>query len=458
MSRIHRWPLSPVLAAVLSACTAPDKMVGDTDETPVHTGDTDGDTAGDDTATPDFSSVQRIVLVTLDTLRADRMGSERMPFLAGMEAEGVVWAEAWAQTWTFAGMGTAITGRNPATWGSESFAGRGAELPALSADVPTLAEVLSARGWEAGYWASNLVGIATGLDRGYDSVNTMGVRESDWPKNVSAWLGDTAGQRQLLHIHMNDVHDPYNVWGESCAAEMSELPLETCRYDLLEETDNGLTKAMEDMLVGAFSESSEDFAACASMVTQLYDCEVVALDAALQRVFGRLEEDGYLEDALVVIAPDHGEGLFDPNPNHGVDLRAPITRSRVILWAPRRLAPEVVEVRLGLDDILPTIDALLDLGLEMETTGLPYWEVPADRVVSGYNFARPDVGRPGETHYAVNDTWHYISGSDGVEQLYDYRTDPGELDNLAGRVDIPADLAAAVAAQREITAGYLEDQ
>lgn len=453
MAGAPRTLLLLCLAAAVVACKA-DRSDSDPDAPCCDSTPESGDTGG---PPGDFSGVQRVILITVDTLRADRYGGEHMPFLAGLEAEGVLWTGAWAQSWTYAGTGSQITGRNPSTWGRDSYDSSGSGLPVLSEDVPTAAGMLKEQGWATAYWTSNEVAMTTGLDRDYDSAILMGVDDGTWRVDLSTWLGDTADQPQFVHLHLNDSHDPYNAWGEDCAADQELLDFDACPYDLLTGSEQGVQAAATDVIAGTFGEWSPEFDECAALVTSLYDCEVEGLDENIQKLFGRLDEDGLLTDTLIVISPDHGEGLFDPNPNHGFDMRTPVTRSRVLFWAPGRLEPDVVDTPVALEDILPSINALLDLGLDTsEMTGMPYWESPADRVVTGYNIAAPEGSAATETHYAADATWHYIRSSAGVEELYAWQDDPLENTNLIGIEPVPADLQDAVDAQALRTAEYLE--
>jgi choline-sulfatase len=164
-----------------------------------------------------------ILLVTLDTTRADALGAyggaARTPSLDGLAARGVRFEEALsAVPLTLPAHATLFTGLDPVEHGlRDNGAGR------LAAGIPTLAEALRARGYAtAGVIASRVLDRRFGLDRGFDRYEeTMAAErlgEYGYPERPAAQVVDAAlawartadpARPQFLWVHFYDPHAPY---------------------------------------------------------------------------------------------------------------------------------------------------------------------------------------------------------------------------------------------------------
>jgi arylsulfatase A-like enzyme/Tfp pilus assembly protein PilF len=226
-----------------------------------------------------------VLLVTIDTLRADRVGAyghaaAATPTLDRLAREGVLVEEAVVQVpQTRPSHASILTGLLPYEHGI-----RDNSSPPLPARFATLATVLKAQGYATGAAVGAYpVSRASGLDRGFDVFDDpFGSGESATARNprternaaevVDAALRFLARPRQapfFLWVHLFDPHHPY------------EAP---APYR-------------------------------ARFRAQPYDGEVAYTDAQLGRLFARLREQGALDRTLVVVTADHGEGLGD----HGED-------------------------------------------------------------------------------------------------------------------------------------------
>ena len=167
-----------------------------------------------------------------------------------------------------------------------------------------------------------------------------------------------------------------------------------------------------------------------------YDNGVLQMDAAVERIFATLHAKGYLDDSLIVLLADHGDGLGE----HGhlghtrylyqEDIRVPI------LFA----GPGIERLRnaefAGHADIAPTILDLLGLPIPAEWRGHSLTQPPGDRM----SFHQTD--RPDGSCYAVVDRsgtslWKYMRcrGIAEGEALFDLVADPGERNNLVASGD-----------------------
>jgi arylsulfatase len=418
-----------------------------------------------------------LLLISADTLRADRLGCygagrPTSPEIDRLAAEGILVERAYAPSnWTlpshyslFAGLDPSAHGVDPdlvavgllaEVWGGvgdrpprpddgEGDPGR----PSLtgSGRETTLAEVLRAAGYRTrafteNGWVSARFGFHQGFDA-YDS-DTDGLLERT-RERAMAWLRSNAERGPwFLFLHSYEVHQPYHA-------------PEPFRSRFLDPDHVGF--ALPGALVpphelnrfksAGFPPTEGDIAAFRA----LYDAGVLNLDGLVGAVRRALEEAGVERRTIVVFTSDHGEELFERGGfDHLGSLHEEVARVPLIVWAPGRtgLPPGT---RLGGGPV-----SLTDLG----NTLLGLLGVPAERPIGlGRDlseFLGPGAsGGPlptgaavfaesrGESSEPVQAVWE--DGPDGWwkylrketqtgvrEWLYELRTDPGEARDLSGR-------------------------
>jgi arylsulfatase A-like enzyme/Flp pilus assembly protein TadD len=276
-----------------------------------------------------------VLLITLDTTRADRMGflgSTRglTPAMDALARDGVVFTRAYAQApITTVSHATILTGTYPPFHRVNDF---GAPLPA---GVPYLPDVLHHSGYRTAAFVGSLIldpraGTAPGFDRGFDAYDagfhlrrpgddryqSVERRGSEVAARAVKWLAGTHDGPWFLWVHLFDPHDPYD--------------------------------PPPDL--------AQRFAAAP------YDGEIAATD----RLVGQLVRAAPA-GALVVIAADHGEALGDHGEEtHGVFLYDATLHVPVVLLLPRRTSAGTrVTARVRLADVAPTI--LDAIGLPIPT-------------------------------------------------------------------------------------------
>jgi arylsulfatase A-like enzyme/parvulin-like peptidyl-prolyl isomerase len=273
-----------------------------------------------------------LVLVTIDTLRADHVGaygSKRgaTPTLDAMAAQGVVVEDAVVQVpQTRPSHASLLTGLYPFEHGLRDNAS-----PALSAKFQTLATVLAAAGYDtAAFIGAYPVSRASGLARGFrvygdpfrgDLESLTDDSPNERPANevvdeALAWLKRPRGAKPLfLWVHMFDPHQPYE-----------PPPPYSTRY-----------------------------------AREPYDGEIAFCDAQLKRLFEALDRAGPAgNNRITVVTSDHGEGLGD----HGEDehhLFAYDTTLKVPLIVSGPLLPKGLRVsgQFRSIDLMPTVLELL---------------------------------------------------------------------------------------------------
>lgn len=176
-----------------------------------------------------------------------------------------------------------------------------------------------------------------------------------------------------------------------------------------------------------------------------YDDCLAYLDREIGRLFDELDRRGVLDETLVILTSDHGEELGEHGlVGHGRSLYDQETRVPLLMFLPRGArGGETVAEAVSLRDVPATV---LDvLGLESsDFPGVSLASRPADetpvlaevRIKDGIsrNPARPPAWR-GPMAAVVAEGFSYIRNADGREELYDVRTDPAQLRDLAPEAD-----------------------
>jgi arylsulfatase A-like enzyme/Tfp pilus assembly protein PilF len=351
------------------------------------------------------------VLVTIDTLRADRLacyGSRTVetPALDRIAREGALAQHASVHVpLTRPSHVTIFTGLYPAEHGI-----RDNVSPALEASVPTLGRLLKDAGFRtAGFVSSIVVSSQSGLSRGFDLysdtfdvgrddarfLNTIQKRGDGPTAEAIAWLearrAEAQPQRLFVWLHLYDPHDPYEP-PEPYAARYADRP---------------------------------------------YDGEVAWSDELVGRLDGALERLGLRNDTLLVVTSDHGEGLGDHGEAvHGYfvyesTLHVPLLLRGAGIAPGRRLSTIARSV-----DLMPTF---LDLLGVSRPDGL---RLSGRSLAGALRGASPPPDEPTYAesltpllHFGWSDLrtlrdgrWKYIQAP--RPELYDLRDDPGEEKNL----------------------------
>jgi choline-sulfatase len=214
-----------------------------------------------------------VVLITLDTTRADRLTpygymNASMPALERLAREGVLFDQATSVApLTVPAHASLFTGLFPPGHGVHDNAGQ-----ALSASSTTLAEILQARSFRTGaFVGSAVLNADRGLTQGFNTyrsavspdnrtTETRQRRANDVVGDALRWLDGIGRVPFLLWVHLYDPHRPYE-------------PPEPYR----------------------------------SMYTDPYIGEIAFVDAQIGRVLTALDQDSLLENTIVVVAGDHRE-------------------------------------------------------------------------------------------------------------------------------------------------------
>jgi arylsulfatase A-like enzyme len=392
-----------------------------------------------------------IVLITLDTTRADRLGiygypRQTSPFIDSLAARGVLFTQAFVPMATTApSHASMLTGLYPA---QHQVLQNG---DVLDEHLLSLAEWLHARGYQTAGFASTRTHFRTaGFGQGFDVFDEP---PEDAPRaragsvtisNAIEWLHRRDRQRPfLLWVHLFDAHlphDPANRYPPHDAADGERL-VRVLTVDQRVPIDFfGGSKGLLDLMTA-------------------YDGQLRALDRSVERLYRATEDlDG---ESLWIIANDHGEGLGSHHwMEHGRMLYNEQLRAVLILHFPDgRFAGRQVDCLVEHVDLFPTIADILGESLVHEPSLMGYSLLPA---ISGdrcpdrrYVLAQRRAFRNMPTNlgafesgnkFALQDRrYKYILWTDGPHELYDLRQDPYETRNLVGAgLPVETDLRTAL--------------
>jgi len=353
-------------------------------------------------------SKPNLVLVTLDTVRADRLGAygyaaAETPALDRLAAEGLRFAAASsAVPLTLPSHATLLSGLLPPHHGLRNN-GAGA----LPEGTPTLATALAAGGYRTGaFIAAFVLDRRFGLSRGfevYDDEVERGpeagvVLEAERPGSqvmdrALAWLGRDDDPRPFfLWVHLYDAHAPY-----------APPPAWRARFP-----------------------------------HSPYDGEIAAVDEQVGRLLAELDRRGLAGSTVVAVVADHGEGLGEHGEQtHGLLLYESTLRVPLLVRAPG-VKPPVVAAPVGLVDLAPTLAGLVGRELPPPAGGaLDGRDLSAD-LHAGREPGPADVYA--ETRYPAIFGWSPLSSLRRRDlkyiaaprpELYDLRRDPRETADLA---------------------------
>jgi arylsulfatase A-like enzyme len=409
-------------------------------------------------------SPPNIVVVTLDTTRADHLGlygyfRDTSPRLDEFAAEGLVFDGALApMAVTLPSHLSLFTAAHPLEHGVLDNHNRGRRWLAPSA-LRSFPEACR----EAGYRTAAFVSAAplragSGIERGFETFDEPDARSSQRDGRATtdravAWLGADARRPYLLWVHYYDAHWPFG-------------PPRSHR-DLF-ATDADLRAWMQERQVvrGARYEGIRDNDPDETF--NLYGAELRFQDEQLGRLLDALRARADWEHTAVLIVGDHGEGLSQhDNAAHGgtwdEQLRVPLVL-RVPGASPRRIHQTV-----SVSDALPTLLGLVSLaGTEeflAQASGRDVLNGNEDVPVLSQD-GSGERKRPGYRHALTTRRWKYFRSEYGRgaarESLYDLERDPFELEDVAGehpevlarlREELSKQLASREARGREVGAG-----
>jgi arylsulfatase A-like enzyme len=450
------------------------------------------------TPPPPTASASNVLLIVLDTVRADRTSlhgyaKDTTPNLARLAKRGITFENARAPAaWTLPTHASLLTGRWPFELSTRTHG-------PLDSTFPTLAEHMADRGYDTAgfvantYFCNSWYGLGRGfmhyedypernsislfevlrnaeigqrvLRAGHTAFHTregvVGGRKDAGGINREflGWLGARPDKARPFFAFLNyyDAHDPYIIFDP-------EAP--SLGFDPPRAEDLPLLHNWHTMRGGQISPAQRQTAGDA------YDRCLSYLDDRLGRLFAELERTGVLETTTIIVTSDHGEQFGE----HGIDLHGN-SLYRPLVGVPLMIVPAGarrstaaglrVRTPVTLRDVPATVADLAGTASESPFPGRSlarFWHPESARspLKPEEQGIKPDEDlilsetwlkleknpRPpkhvftpvqwGPMRSLVGEGYVYIRLANGREELYDLEHDPAEVDNLAGRPEVAA--------------------
>jgi len=363
------------------------------------------------------SSSGPIILISIDTLRADRLPSYGYaagvtPAIDRLASEGVLFEHAYAQSpQTLPSHTSILTGQFPFEHGVRDNIGF-----VVPPEVRTLPQTLKANGYATAAFVSSFVlRHQVGLDRGFDvyddqlppagpdrPLGQVQRAGTDTAAAAIRWLQAQTSPKYFLFFHIYEPHAPYTP---------PVIPASGDRYD----------------------------------------GEVTYADQIVGQVLDAIRARGDYDDATIVLLSDHGEGLGDHGEEeHGLFLyRTTIQTPLIIKRAGGRGAGRRVAAPVQHIDVAPTVQALAGLAPPDSRYGrslmavlddagtLPAAPIYAEAMSPRYHFGWSEL-------YALTDERYRLIRAPR-DDLFDLSVDPGETRSIAAdRPQVQAAMRAAL--------------
>lgn len=269
-----------------------------------------------------------IVLIVMDTLRADRMssygyGRNTTPNLTRLAESGVQYERAYStSSWTWPSTASMLTGLYPAQHGVTSNA-----ACTLARDNESIAEVLQRRGYTtAGFSCNPLIHQERYYDQGFEEWDaTKAFRKGDEVNPlIFDWLHRNHGSRFFLYLHYADPHTPHHPHETDLinfAGTPPDDPPENIRKDnpgekqhaswdwfdhynglINKEADFNKTLQDPDEIVPAHHQR---------WISDVYDASVASCDRYVGELLDKLASLGLDDQTLILFTADHGEEFLE---------------------------------------------------------------------------------------------------------------------------------------------------
>ena len=358
-----------------------------------------------------------VVLITLDTTRADHLGcyghqAAATPHLDRLAAQSILFERAYTVVpITLPAHATMLTGLLPPEHGLRING-----TSRLPEETSTLPEILNERGYRTGAFVSSLVlDSQFGLDRGFQEYDDnlesrlQGPRaERPADETVSAaisWLNEAASESLFCWVHLYDPHDPYDAHEDEFGDRFADAP---------------------------------------------YVGEIAYMDRQIGRLLDSLTKLGIDDNSVIIVVGDHGEGLGEhEEPTHGYMTYNSTLHVPLMIRHPSMNRGMRVAEPVSLADVFPTLLSALKCTLPDGLPGrslLPAAEQGslAPRPCYAESEAPYLEGGWSPVRAWMTDRWKYIQTA--IPELYDLQADPHETVNL---IDVHADEVALLEQELE---------
>jgi len=393
-----------------------------------------------------ISHSTNVILVSLDTLRADHLGlfgygKETSPNMDKLRYESAVFYQCYSTApSTLRSHMSLLTGLDPISHQVYT------QQDKLDPVILTLADILRVHGYTStaftgGARVSAVFGFAKGFDRYYENRSSW--LEKDTPDELVEkslnWLKNNRDKKHFLFLHTYQPHDPY-----ANASEYGQLFVKKDHPWKKIELFQYLSQ-IESPLPFPFIPLDENQR---ENIVALYDGEIRYTDEKLIKpLIAGLKDMDLYDNTMLIITSDHGEEFYEHGMwMHGGQLYNELIRVPLIIKFPRsKHGGKGIPKNISLVDIVPTI--LKELGIAYaehdfdgkDISHLLSSDKASDRFCFSEIPVKGNLGKISVVHKDFKLIFNRIVHEDRFEdqapsdewELYNLREDPGELKNLA---------------------------
>jgi arylsulfatase A-like enzyme len=369
-----------------------------------------------------------VVLVDVDTLRADQLGvygnpRPTSPNFDAFARAGTRFDRAFAQApYTLPSQVSILTSLYPQTHGVVLQKDR------MGPQAYTLAEAFRDAGWRtAGFVDGGYVSAPFGFDQGFETFvdgRHGGVTASE--PGIAAWLESHRDERLFLFVHTYDTHTPYAPPEPFRSRFAAMAPAPTPGFEPTSEALEAIRASQWTPPLRRLAPNDLEYARA------LYDGEIAFVDAWFGRLLAELTRLGLADHAVIAVISDHGEEFQEHGSVLHEKLYATVTRIPWLIRAPAGVAGQVVTVPVESVDLMPT---LLDLAGVAPPPDLEGRSLAATVLAGAVPAQRSGLAHSpfwGEQRALVDGDLHLILTLNTARlELFDDRADPLEQHDLA---------------------------
>jgi len=253
----------------------------------------------------DASSVKNIILISVDTLRADHLscyGYDRQtsPHIDKFANKGFLFYNTISQAAaSLSAYSSIFTSRYPSQHQTvaDSIGQPNSFVVPLAESEITLAEILKKEGYiTAAFTDGAETAKIFNIDQGFDTYNDDAGGIKDINQRVFSWLEKNQDNRFFLFVQAYDPHDPYLPPDSFRNLFHSDMQKELKKNVIFTKKDFSDKDIDEDML---------------NILIALYDGEIAYTDKHIGDLFLKIDELGLKDSTLIIFTSDHGEEFIE---------------------------------------------------------------------------------------------------------------------------------------------------
>ncbi len=399
-----------------------------------------------------------VIVIIVDTLRADHLSSygyERntSPFMDGLASEGIRFENAISpSSWTQPSHASMLTGRY--TYEHQ------AETQPLDDTYPTIGEVLQKNGYRTAAFSANTLFFTRrqGFGRGFLHFedNYQSVTDAFLNSSLYGYLFDYYGLRKVLNYegvptrgYASDINQAAINWIDQDDKSFFVLINYFDVHDPYTPPEPYLSKYASVQtpggLINGFVERYHPDLTPEQLQSEIdaYDGSINYVDDQIKALFGELDQRGLLGNTIVIVTSDHGESLGEHGLlQHSASLYWQEIHVPLIMWGSGDvLAGRVIDTPVSTTALPATIFEFLNvndgafpsssLTFLLNDNAAVDWLDPIAEVAQFDGAAEQNPTTHGEMKSVVGDEMQYIVHEKFGDELYNWRDDPDEVNNLA---------------------------